>query len=84
MEKTKRAWDLLTEEAREKSIKEIIGYFETERDEEIGVVAAGEILDFFQREMGKEIYNKGIEDAKTLLKERLESIELDIDVLRRT
>ena len=43
----KRSWDFISEESREKYIKEIINFFQTERSEEVGVIAAGELLIYF-------------------------------------
>jgi len=47
MANTKRKWDLISKEQREESIKKIIDFFQTERDEEIGMIAADEILNHF-------------------------------------
>ncbi len=84
MTKIKRTWDVLTDEKRKEVIKEIISFFQTERDEEIGVVAAGNVLDFFLQETVKDIYNKAIEDSKKLLKKRFDDLDLDLDLLYKT
>ena len=77
----KRKWDLLTKEKRDNSIKEIIHHFKTEKDEDIGVIAAGDFLDFFLQLIGEDIYNKGIEDSKNLLKQRFEDLDIDLELL---
>lgn len=79
MPKAKRKWDILSEEQRKKTIDDIISFFQTERDEEIGIIAAENILDFFLQNTGAQIYNKGLEDAKDFVKERLEGTLLDIE-----
>ncbi len=81
MESVKRKWDLLSKEKRQSSIKQIIDFFKTERDEEIGVIAGEEILDFFLKNIGLNLYNKGIEDSRNLLKSRFEDLDLDLDLL---
>lgn len=82
MQTTKRKWDLLlSKDKREKFIREITTYFATERDEEIGVLAAEEILDFFLESIGKDIYNKAINDSKTTIKQSMENLEIDLDLL---
>lgn len=43
----KRKWDRLSEEEKQKAIKELIDFYEVERDEKIGVIAADEILNHF-------------------------------------
>lgn len=71
----------LTPVAREKYINEIIAYFQDERGEEIGVIAAGNTLDFILDLTAEEIYNKGVADAKKILKEKLVDIEIELDSL---
>ena len=75
--------DLLSEKDRDKVISEIIGYFQTERGEEIGVIAAGDILNFFTQQIGDGIYNKAIEDSRMLLKKVLEGMDFEIDLLKK-
>lgn len=82
MKNLKRKWDLLTKEERNSHIKAIIFYFEKERDDKIGVLASEDILDFFLQLIGEGIYNKSIEDAKKLLKERFIDFEVDLDLLK--
>lgn len=79
----KRGHDLLSEEDRDKALKEIISYFDSERGEEIGVVAAGSILDFFTQTVGGAIYNKAIEDAKKLGQKQAEGLDFELDLLRK-
>ena len=47
----------LTSEEKKKLQDEIIYYFETERDEKLGIIASESILDFFLDNLGKYIYN---------------------------
>jgi uncharacterized protein (DUF2164 family) len=81
MDEVKRGWDVLSKEKRKSCIEEIIQFFKDERNEEIGVVAGGNILDLFLQIAGKEIYNKGVDDSKSLLKRLFEDLEIDLDVL---
>ncbi len=81
MKEIKRKWDILPKAKRKSLIEEIITFFKQERDENLGIIAAEDILDFFLQNMAEDIYNKGIEDSKKLLKERFEDLELDLDLL---
>ena len=81
MAKKKNQFDFESEEKRKKYINEIIGFFHSERNEEIGILAAEEILEFFLQSMGSEIYKKGITDSKVLLKERIADLEMELDAL---
>lgn len=70
-----------TEEERRKTIDEIIAFFSNERDEEIGVVAAGVVLDFFLSTFGVELYKKGIRQAQDMLKNKLEDLDNELDYI---
>jgi uncharacterized protein (DUF2164 family) len=77
----KRKWDLITKERRDTLVKEIITFFATKRDEEIGILAAEEILDFFLEALYGDIHNKAIDDAKVITKQTFENLEIDLDTL---
>ncbi|MBU1017834.1 DUF2164 domain-containing protein [Patescibacteria group bacterium] len=81
MKDVKRKWDLITKEKRVSSIKEIILYFKTKRDENIGVIAGEDLLDFFLQLISEDIYNKGVRDSQALLKRRLEDLDIDLELL---
>ncbi len=76
-----RKWDVLAKEKRESLIKEIITYFKLEQNQEIGILAAEDILDFFLQAFGEEIYNKAIDDSKKTVREGFENLEVDLDLL---
>lgn len=81
MAKVKRAWDMITDEKRKLIIQNIINYFECDRNEKIGVVAAEEILDFMLQNFGSDLYNKGVEDSLSFLKERFNNLEIDMNAI---
>lgn len=81
MPNIKRKWDILSKERRESLIREIVSYFKTEKDQEIGILAAEDILDFFLEALHKDIYNKAIEEAKITVKQSLENLDIDLDLL---
>lgn len=83
MTKLKGNWDLLKQERKQSLIKELITYFKTERDMDIGILAAEEVLNFFLEAAGPAIYNKGIFDAKTIVRNSMENIEVDLDLLEK-
>lgn len=78
---TGRKWERLTDEEKSLAIEELITYFEKEREERIGQVAAENLLNFFLAHVGTYLYNKGVMDAKTTLERRLEDVYYDIDDL---
>ncbi|MCD8484119.1 DUF2164 domain-containing protein [Candidatus Woesebacteria bacterium] len=75
----KRAIDtLLTAEQRQAAIERIIDFFATERDEEIGIIAAGEVLDMFLHTVGQTVYNKGVEDSSEWMQGRFTEVIMDL------
>lgn len=83
MPQLKKQWDVLTDEERKGLIDRVITFFVEERNEEIGIIAAEELLDFFLENLSKPIYNKGIDDSKEILKRQLETLEIDLDAKKQ-
>jgi uncharacterized protein (DUF2164 family) len=71
----------LSLEEKNKFIGKIQNFFETERDETIGVIAAEKALDFFMEELGVLIYNRSVDDARKWLLRKFEDLETDFDQL---
>ena len=76
-----RKGDKLTDEQRKKTIEDIIYFFDNERDEQIGQIAAEQVLNFFQEAIGPTVYNRGIMDAKQALQSRVDELHYDLDDL---
>ncbi|MEM9052594.1 MAG: DUF2164 family protein [Bacteroidota bacterium] len=76
-----RKSDRISEEKRKEVIDQIIYFFEKEHDMKMGVLAAGEILNFFLQTAGTEVYNKGILDAKKAMESRMDELRYDLDDL---
>ena len=65
----------LEKEKREEMVKAIITYFRKERDEEIGQLAAGILLDFVIEKLAPEFYNQGVLDSCAYLNEKVEDMQ---------
>jgi uncharacterized protein (DUF2164 family) len=74
----------LDRETRADAIRRIRAYFERERDEELGELAAGFILDFVAEELGPLFYNAGLADAQALLAQHADSLDADIEAQRKS
>lgn len=72
----------ISKERQEKMKSLIAEYFSKERDEDLGDLATGLILDFFIQELGPSIYNQGVEDARIYIKDKLEDLYA-LEVVRR-
>lgn len=77
---TLSAFGLSTEEKR-KLLEEIQNYFEQERDEKIGIIAAEGLLEFFLNALGKQIYNKALDNVKLWYEKVMENVEADFYAL---
>ena len=64
----------VTKERRDEMISQIKDYFLKERDEEIGDLAAGLILDFILEKLAPEFYNQGVYDAHQYIKDAAEDL----------
>lgn len=71
----------LTVEEKKQLLEDIKYYFETERDEKLGILASESILDFFMDTLGKTIYNKALDDTKIWFTKRMEDTEADFYAL---
>jgi len=66
----------LPDQTRAELIHSIRRYFLEERDEEIGDLQCGFLLDFFVEEIGPSIYNQALRDAQL----RVQDAVADLDV----
>ena len=77
MSKRTPIWDTLTDAERQRCTNTIIGFFSKEWDQEIGIIAAEELLDNTMESAFASIYNRGVADAKeTLVLLEVDTIEL--------
>lgn len=83
MSDIKRQWELLPKEKRRVCAENIINFFREKRDEELGVIAAEDILDFFLEDIGPMIYNKGVEDSREALRKQFDNLDMDLTLLLR-
>ena len=67
----------LPKEARKEAIASIERWFQEERGERIGNIAAGALLGFLLEEIGPSIYNRAVADVQERLGARV--AELDIE-----
>lgn len=68
-------------EMNKELLDKIISYFEIERNETIGYLAAEQLLEFFEKEIGKEIYKKAVLDILKTVKEKNSDLEIEISSL---
>ena len=71
----------LTEEEKKKLKEEIAYFYREERDEELGVLAQEQILNFFVEKAAPVIYNKALNDANAWFKRQMDNLEADYFML---
>lgn len=81
---TKRSWDMLSDDRRRECEQALIDVLGREYDLEIGVITAGAILDHFLQTAGVDAYNKGVEDARNLVRGAAENVDFDMGSLQRS
>ena len=64
----------ITKEQRDEMIAAIKNYFLKEREEEVGDLRAGLMLDFILEELAPEFYNQGVLDSYTYMKDTVEDL----------
>jgi len=73
----------LPREQKKEIICKVQTYFEEERAESIGELAAEQWIDFMIKELGPYIYNTAIEDARKTINERINQIEDELYSLEK-
>ncbi len=68
----------IPKEARDEAITSIKRYFLENREEEIGNLAAGELLSFLLEEIGPVVYNKAVADVQERLQARIMEVDMEI------
>jgi uncharacterized protein (DUF2164 family) len=79
----KRKWDLASEERQRKCIDEVITRIEEIESSTVGVIAAQDIIDIVTENLGPEIYNAGLRDAKKIIQSKTVDAETEIDLLEQ-
>lgn len=74
----------LKKEEKEYTVERVKEYFELERGEVIGDLAAEQFVQLLSEEMGPFFYNKGIHDARKMVDEKVMNIDEDIRSLERS
>lgn len=71
----------LSEEQKQKLMREIHDFFDSEYGEDIGIIKQSRILDLFLEQLGPMIFNKGLDDAMRMVKQSQENFEADFYTL---
>ena len=79
-----RKWDIEDTELNKKCIDEVISRVEElENSDEVGIIAAQDIIDIVTENLAPGFYNQGVEDARKTVQDKIQDIEVDLDVLKQ-
>ncbi|ANY70085.1 hypothetical protein BBD42_29000 [Paenibacillus sp. BIHB 4019] len=70
-------------EQKQQLIEQVQHYFELERSEEIGTIAAEQLLDHMVALLGPHVYNQAIQDARKTVVERMQAMEDELYALEK-
>ncbi|GIP23728.1 DUF2164 domain-containing protein [Paenibacillus sp. J22TS3] len=73
----------LPKEDKDVIIRSVQTYFEEERGESIGELAAEQLIDFMIGELGPAVYNKAIEDARKVIYEKNSQVDDELYALQK-
>ena len=68
----------LPKDVRQQAIASIERYFQENRDEKIGNIAAAGLLGFFVEEIGPVVYNMAVAEVQERLQTRVMEIDLEV------
>ncbi|WP_141499780.1 DUF2164 domain-containing protein [Paenibacillus luteus] len=73
----------LPKEQKEQLTERIQYFFESERSETIGSIAAEQLLDFVLQEIGPHVYNHALNEARKSVLERMQTLEDELYALEK-
>ena len=68
----------LPKEAHQQAIASIERWFQEERGERVGNIAAAALLNFFLEEIGPTVYNRAVADVQERLQMRIGELDIEI------
>lgn len=79
-----RKWDTDDKQLNQKCLDEVIARIQEISDvAQVGVIAAQDVIDIVLENLAPQVYNKGINDAQKLLRDKYDILENDIELLKQ-
>ena len=63
---------------RERLATRLRAFWESEFDDELSPFRAAQVLDFFLENLGPQVYNQGVQDARRFLQDRLDDLDGEV------
>ena len=74
----------LPKEQKDEIIQRLRTFYEVERSESIGELAAEQIIDFMLKEIGPFVYNKAIADVRQMMDQKAMQIEEELYAMEKS
>ncbi|NCP67290.1 DUF2164 domain-containing protein [bacterium] len=84
MNHVRKNWDMLPDESRKTVIDELRRFYQTEFDEDLGVIRADLLLDKFLQLTAIEIYNEGVDSTERLVEDKIGDLKMELYMLRKS
>lgn len=73
----------LPKEQKDEIVDRLKVFFEEERSESIGDLAAEQIIDFMMKELSPYVYNRAISDVRIMINEKFSQIEDELYAMEK-
>ncbi len=83
MNRVKKNWDMLPDESRKTVIEELRRFYQSEFEEELGMIRADLLLDKFLELTAIEIYNEGVDSTERLVEDKIADLKMELYMLRK-
>ncbi len=84
MKRAKEPWDVLSDESREVVIEELMRFYKSEFDQDLGMIKADVLLDKFLELTAVEIHNEALDGAERLIEDRIGELKMELYMLRKS
>ncbi len=68
----------LAKDVRQQAVESIERWFQEERDERVGNIAAAALLEFLVEEIGPSIYNRAVADVQERMQMRVGDLDIEV------
>lgn len=79
-----RKWDIQNPETKKKCIDQIMQLIDELEGRPAGVIASEELMNAISSTIGPDMYNMALIDVKKVISEKMQDLDVDIDLLTQS
>ena len=83
MSRIKPSWDFMPDETRKTVLEELMRFYKSEFDEDIGMIKCDVLLDKFLELTAVDIYNEGVDSTERVVEDRISDLKMELYMLRK-